>query len=523
MESKKMLTMFFILLISTSVSCVNLFNMTFPESFKFGVATSAYQVEGGWKESGKGESVWDRFTHQKPHKIKDHSNGDTACDSYKKFYEDIQHMKELKVDFYKFSISWSRILPNGHISLVNVDGVRYYNEIIDELLLHGIKPIVTLFHWDLPQPLQEKGGWSNDNLITTFEEYANLLFSIYGNRVDDWVTFDDPFTLCFDNYFLNTSFGTSLIEYGNSGFLCAQTVLKAHARVYKLYDTRYKEKQGGRIGISLLSTWMEPTTQSESDNTISELAMEIELGWFAHPIFSKEGGYPKTVCKQLKYFNDENQMKYFKVPELTPEELEMVKGSSDFFGLNHFVTKICNSSIQKVTEHNQALVGPDFCSVGVQTYNGTISPLKTVPWGLRKVLNWIKKEYNNPEVLITANGFPDSGERRDCERVRYINSYLENLLAAMHMDGCNVTGYTIWSLLDNFDWYHGYTQKYGLYHVDFASWEKTRTAKFSSHVYRNIIETRKVNWTYSQKDFIMCKYGFAILNDTETDTEIIAK
>nr|XP_022917226.1 myrosinase 1-like [Onthophagus taurus] len=484
-------------------------NQTFPNSFKFGVASSAYQVEGGWNLGGKGESIWDRLTHSKPKKIKDRSNADISCDSYHKVLEDVQLLKDLDVDFYKFSISWPRILPTGHVNNINSDGIRYYNELIDELIANGIRPVATMFHWDLPQLLQEKGGWLNEKAVLAFEEYANLLFSMYGNRVRDWITFDDPGRFCFDPYYQQTSFADGLKEDGNVGYLCAHAILKSHATVYRLYNFNYRERQHGRIGISFGSTWMEPGVRGESDDDISELAMQLELGWFAHPIFSRIGDYPKMVSDQIDYFTRQIQTSSFIIPEFESADVEFLRGSSDFFGLTHYTTKICDSSQSKFSAEGTPLFGMDFCGQNEQWENGTSPWLQVVPWGIRKLLNWIKKEYDNPEVFITANGFSDDGSDNDCRRVHYINSYLEHILAAIYKDNCNVSAYTVWSFLDSFQWYQGYTEKFGLYNVDFNALERTRTAKLSSMVYTNIIKQRKIDWDYSPEGYKMCKWGLS--------------
>ncbi|XP_071052266.1 myrosinase 1-like isoform X2 [Onthophagus taurus] len=415
----------------------------------------------------------------------------------------------MDVDFYKFSISWPRILPNGYTNKVNTDGVRYYNELIDELIANGIKPIATMFHWDLPQLLQEKGGWMNEKLIVAFEEYANLLFSIYGNRVRDWITFDDPGKFCFDPYFDQASFADGLKEEGNVGYLCAHAILKSHARVYRLYNFNYRERQHGRVGISFGSAWNEPGIRGEADKDLSELAMELELGWFANPIFSRIGDYPKMASEQLDYFSRQIQTSTFKVPEFESADVELLRGSADFFGLSHYTTKICDVSLPKMSAEGTPLFALDFCVQNESWENGTSSWLKVVPWGLRRLLNWIKKEYDNPEVLITANGFSDVEDENDCRRVHYINSYLENILAAIHKDKCNVSAYTVWSFLDNFQWYQGYTEKFGLYSVDFNSMERTRSPRLSSMVYTNIIKQRRIDWDYSPEGYKTCKWGIS--------------
>nr|XP_022915096.1 myrosinase 1-like [Onthophagus taurus] len=493
--------------------CMSYAKPSIPDTLQFGVATSAYQVEGAWNEGEKGENQWDRLTHGKPQKIKDKSNADITCDSYHKFMDDVQLLKAMNVDFYKFSISWSRIFPTGYTNSINADGIRYYNDLIDELIVNGIKPVATMFHWDLPQALQEKGGWMNEQLIDVFETYANLLFSIYGNKVRDWITFDDPNRFCFDNYYQEVTFADGLIHEGNSGYLCAHTVLRSHGRVYKIYNTRYRTRQRGRIGISLGATWMERGLKSESDVELSRLAMEIELGWFAHPIFSKEGDYPPELAKQLEMFAQRQQMTTFKLPDFPKDEVELIRGSADFIGLSHFISKICDGSRPNINQEGNHFFGIDFCTEHRTPRPTGVSWVNPVPWGIKNLLKWVKEEYNSPEIFITANGYPDSGNEHDCRRVHYMNVYLEHVAAAIEEDGCNVTAYTVWSLLDNFNWYKGYTEKYGLYRVDFTNPERPRKPKLSSVTYANIIKTRKIDWGFSPEHYRECRWNR--LNETE--------
>ncbi|KAJ4446058.1 hypothetical protein ANN_12744 [Periplaneta americana] len=216
----------------------------FPDGFLFGTATSSYQVEGAWLEDGKSLNIWDTLTHNKSNLISDRSNGDVACDSYHKYKEDVQLLKELGVNFYRFSVSWSRILPTGHINVVNQAGIDYYNNLINELLADGIQPMVTMYHWDLPQTLQDLGGWPNQVMAQYFEDYARVLFTNYGDRVKYWITFNEPsvFTAGYESVAFHAP------NVGATGFgqyLATHTVLKAHARAYHLYDNEFRAAQQG--------------------------------------------------------------------------------------------------------------------------------------------------------------------------------------------------------------------------------------------------------------------------------------
>lgn len=209
------------------------------------MATAAYQIEGAWNEDGKGESIWDNVTHGHPDFIDDMSNGDIACDSYHKLDEDIALIEELGVDYYRFSISWPRILPKGYSYYVNEAGIAYYNRLIDGLLAKGIEPMVTLYHWDLPQVFQDLGGWPNELIADYFEDYAKVVFDNFGDRVKYWLTFNEPYNFCYHGYGIQMK-APALNMSGIADYLCAHTVLKAHARVYHLYNTTYKDTQRGK-------------------------------------------------------------------------------------------------------------------------------------------------------------------------------------------------------------------------------------------------------------------------------------
>lgn len=231
---------------STSGETLNSNN--FPEDFLFGVATAAYQIEGAWNEDGKGENIWDNFTHGHPEYIEDNSSGDIACDSYHKVDEDIALIKSLGVDFYRFSLSWSRILPKGYSYNVNEDGIAYYNKLINGLVAEGIEPMVTLYHWDLPEVFQDLGGWPNELIADYFEDYAKVAFDRFADRVKYWITFNEPYNVCYQGYG-NVKKAPALNMTGFADYLCTHTVLKAHARVYHLYNETYKSKYNGKYMI----------------------------------------------------------------------------------------------------------------------------------------------------------------------------------------------------------------------------------------------------------------------------------
>ncbi|XP_018573473.1 myrosinase 1-like isoform X1 [Anoplophora glabripennis] len=244
-------------------------NKLFPEDFLFGAATSAYQIEGAWNEDGKGENICDRFTHSNPELIANNANADVACDSYHKYKEDVAMLKELSVDFYRFSLSWSRILPTGFVNKINLPGVTYYKNLIKELKDNGIEPLITLYHWDLPQPLQDLGGWTNEFVVEAFAEYARLCFELFGDDVKYWLTFNEPKQIC------PPIPGTPSPGIGE--YICAHHILKAHARVWHTYDQEFKATQNGQVSITIDASWQEPASDSQEDIAAAERTLQFTV------------------------------------------------------------------------------------------------------------------------------------------------------------------------------------------------------------------------------------------------------
>ncbi|XP_018571866.1 myrosinase 1-like isoform X2 [Anoplophora glabripennis] len=461
-----------------------------PSGFTFGVATASYQVEGGWNASGKGESIWDRFTHTHPELVTDHNTGDVACDSYHLWREDIKMLKEMGVDYYRFSLSWPRILPDGFTNKINEDGVKYYNNIINELLKNNIQPMVTLYHWDLPQKLQDLGGWANPDLAQYFEDYAKIAFKLFGDRVKRWITINEPASICEDTYG-NGKGAPHVFSPGIGDYLCGRTLLLAHARAYHMYDELYRKSHGGKIGITIDSIWAEPNSNNTEDIEAAEREMEMELGWWANPIFSDEGDYPSIMKERIARNSKLENFTESRLPPFTNEEIKFIRQSADFFGLNHYHT--WSISNHEYPVNDSPSYQKDKGTKGVQNPNWKPSPL-IVPWGFRKLLNWIKKKYNNPLVYITENGIGDNtGILQDKERILFLKVFLEALFQAVNKDGCNVKSYTVWSLMDNMEWDSGYTIKFGLYHVDFNSANRTRTPKASALFYKSIIKNKHLD------------------------------
>ncbi|KAK5644031.1 hypothetical protein RI129_007876 [Pyrocoelia pectoralis] len=462
----------------------------FPSNFLFGVATSAYQIEGAWNVSGKGEHVWDEFTHKYPHKIVDRSNGDVACDSYNKIKEDVALLKELGVDFYRFSISWTRLLPHGYADYVNPDGLRYYNDLINELVKNGIKPMITLHHVDYPVALRNIGGWINIQMADIFADYAKVAFSNFGDRVPYWITFNAD---CI-GYEID-GFQSDLNKQGVSDYICGLVTLLAHAKAYRLYDKEFKKHQKGEVGIvSFGGFWYEAFTNSTEDQLAAMRARQFKWGWMSNPLLGT-GDYPKVMKDRIAFRSLKEGRSQSRLPDLSEDQKTLIKGACDFVCLNIYTTNyaqdVPEEELSSPSYHNDVRVK---LLVDTTWPNSTAEWLKVVPSSVRNILKWFMEEYNNPKMFISENGYSDEGELEDYRRVNFHKQYLNEVLQAVHQDKVNVVGYAVWSLLDNFEWYSGYTLKFGLYHVDFNSPNRTRIPKLSAHMYKNLTLSRNLNF-----------------------------
>eukprot|EP00878_Enallax_costatus_P009751 GHUV01010184.1.p1 GENE.GHUV01010184.1~~GHUV01010184.1.p1 ORF type:complete len:541 (+),score=93.23 GHUV01010184.1:583-2205(+) len=449
------------------------------KSTNWGVATASYQVEGAWNEDGRTPSVWDVFAHKGM--IKNNDTGDVATDMYHKYPQDFKLMRRLGIKHYRFSFSWNRILPEGGKGTpVNPKGIDFYNKMIDEMIKNGIRPYGTIFHWDLPQVLQENyDGLIGDEFIEDYVNYANVLFENFGDRVHDWMTFNEPWVTCVLQYGRG-DFAPG-IPFGESGqYKCGHNLLIAHAKTYELYHKTpqpsldgktYAEVQKGKIGIALNIEYLEPLTQAPEDVAAAAMGLEKNLGWYADPLFF--GDYPDS----LKKCTGTN------LPSFTAEQSALLKGSLDFLGINFYTGKYAKGSKDGA------------CVVDTKEYDVDGNPigplaesvwLRVVPWAFYKLLKYVDDRYHPKEIAITENGVsvPKEGDMtvqeaiHDKFRVDYYRGYLENLCKAIS-EGVQVKTYFAWSFMDNFEWREGYSQRFGINYVDFKSPALTRTTKDS--------------------------------------------
>ena len=457
----------------------------FPAGFTWGTATSAYQIEGGHDAGGKGPSIWDAFCRV-PGRIHAGDTGDVACDHYHRFREDVALMASLGLKAYRFSISWPRLMPAGRMERggVNAAGVRFYSELIDALLEHGIEPWVTLYHWDLPLALQmERDGWLHPEIADDFEVYARLCFESFGDRVKHWITFNEPWVVAILGY------GQGVFAPGRSStsepYIAGHHILRSHARAVRCYREEFAH-QNGKIGITNNCDWREPLTDKPQDKEAAERALQFYLGWFADPVF-KSGDYPDVMRERV---GD-------RLPRFTREESESLLGSSDFFGLNHYTTMFAaeasaEAGAQSVYGNGGISEDQDVDLSVDPSWKLTEFKWAVVPWGCRKLLNWIAERYGNPPLYITENGCamddvvaPD-GTVDDQDRIAFYQGYLGACRDAI-ADGVDLRGYFAWSLMDNFEWASGYQFRFGLVHIDRET--LARTPKRSALWYSDVVRS----------------------------------
>ncbi|KAM7475319.1 hypothetical protein LguiB_022562 [Lonicera macranthoides] len=447
----------FLLLTLTAIQCVAGTNISldtgglsrgsFPEGFVFGTATSAYQVEGMADKDGRGPSIWDVFI-KSPGREPNNATGEVSVDEYHRYKEDIDLMAKLNFDAYRFSISWSRIFPNGS-GKVNQKGVAYYNRLIDYMLEKGITPYANLNHYDLPLALQERyNGWLGCEVIKDFADYAELCFKEFGDRVKNWMTFNEPRVIAalgYDDGFFapgrcSKSYGNCTA--GNSAtepYIVGHNLILCHASAVKRYRENYQEKQKGRIGILLDFVWYEPLTRSKADNYAAQRARDFHVGWFMHPLVY--GEYPKAMQNIVRD----------RLPKFTKEEVKIVKGSFDYVGINQYTAYYM-----------------------YEPHRGKPKEL-----GYQQDWNAGFACMDDPGNLTLPKGLHDT------TRINYYKGYLTELKKTVD-EGANVIGYFAWSLLDNFEWRLGYTSRFGIVYVDFKTLK--RYPKMSAYWFKKLLD-----------------------------------
>jgi len=441
----------------------------FSRNFLWGAATAAYQIEGAWNEDGKGESIWDRFAHTVG-KVNGAFTGDVACDSYHRYKEDIALMKQMHLNSYRFSISWPRIQPLG-TGAPNGKGLDYYDRLVDALLEAGIRPLATIYHWDLPQALEDKGGWPNRDLARYFADYAGIVAAALGDRITNWVIFNEPWIFTYLGYYTGehapgrTSF---------QDFLRATHVANlAQGQAFRAVKAA---RPAARVGSSFNTTHTEPKTASAADAAAAERYHAFCNLWFIDPPL--RGEYPKILSSLLTA----------EMLGVQPGDMEIVKAPLDFLGINYYDRTIVSAATHPTElnlDHAEGTQGPK-TEIGWEVW----------PEGFYKLLMRMTADFNKPVIEITENGCSygdtpyEGGRVPDQRRIDYFRGYIGAVARALK-DGANIQSYHAWSLLDNFEWAEGFSQRFGFTYVDFRN--QKRIIKDSGLWYGNLAATGKLS------------------------------
>ena len=449
---------------------------TFPPQFVFGASTSAYQIEGAHNIDGKGPSIWDRFSHQKG-KIVNNDHGDIACDHYHKFQQDIGLMQQMQLQAYRLSLSWPRLQSKGKGKL-NAKGVDFYQRLIDGLLEAGITPFVTLFHWDLPLALhQSQRGFISRQTSDDFADYVDLVVSVLGDRVKHWITLNEPFE--------HAAFGHLLGSHapGHHSMKHFLAVMHHQLVAHGLATQRIKDRcPDSQVGITLSLTPILPVSEKPKDQWAAHFGNQLLNDITLSPLYGR--GYPAELQQRLRWF----------WPLVTETDLATIATPTDFVGVNHynceyasykwyvpFLKSWISGSKPGIGEVQE---GPDRTAMGWEVN----------PGGLGTVLTWLRERYGNPPVYITENGaaYTDTVEKgtvNDTLRQRYLERHINEVHTQLQQ-GADIRGYFAWSLMDNFEWAAGYSRRFGLIHVDYAT--QQRIIKQSGHWYGEFIRQHKL-------------------------------
>jgi beta-glucosidase len=438
-------------------------SVKFPEGFVWGTATAAYQIEGAANEDGRSESIWDRFART-PGKVLNGDTGDIACDHYHLYPQDVKLMKDLGVSAYRLSVAWPRVVPDGKRQ-VNELGIAFYDRLIDELLKANITPYVTLYHWDLPQVLEDEGGWLNRETAYHFATYTDVISKALGDRVKNWMTFNEP--LC--TTFLGYGIGVHAPGIVDPSFVkpatATHTLFLAHGNAVRILRENVPD---ARVGIVLNMSPSYPYTDSEADKEAARMNDIIGNRWYADPVL--KGEYPAEVIAHL----GENAFK------IEPGDMETIKAPLDFLAINYY--------FRTVVEHDPNF--PFGKEVRVPDVDRTEMDWEIYPDGLRALLERVHTDYQPKEIYITENGcaMPDvveHGKVHDQRRIKFMEDHFTSLKQAMDA-GVPVEGYFVWSLMDNYEWAWGYSRRFGITYVDYET--QKRIPKDSFGWYKDVIK-----------------------------------
>jgi beta-glucosidase len=435
----------------------------FPSDFFWGAATAAYQIEGAVREDGRGESIWDRFSAV-PGKVLNGDSGAVACDSYHRYREDVRLMRELGLNAYRFSISWPRILPEGR-GWPNAAGLDFYDRFVDELLENGIEPFPTLYHWDLPQALEDRGGWPVRDTVDAFTQYVEAVAARLGDRVSHWITQNEPWVIAWLGYGLGEHAPGRASEA--DAIAAAHHVLLSHGRAVEVLR---REAPGAEVGITIDVVPMHPLTDSAADVAAARAEDLVRNRWFVDPVLL--GTYPEELLPRFEAL----------LPAGWKDDLPLIAAPLDFFGVNYYRRHIVQAA-------------PDGSPVVVDPAEGEVTEMgwEVYPDGLYKLLVQLHDEYDVPPLYVTENGaaFPDNrqnGTVEDPARTAYLETHLAAIARAIE-EGVSVQGYFVWSLLDNFEWARGFSKRFGIVYVDYETLERVPKASYAW--YRDFIAAQR--------------------------------
>ena len=425
----------------------------FPADFVWGASTSSYQIEGAVEEDGRGKSIWDTFSHT-PGLVKNDDTGDVACDHYHRWIEDVEWLARGGFNAYRFSVAWPRILPAG-AGVIEHRGLDFYDRLVDGLITRGVTPWLCLYHWDLPQALQDQGGWLKRDIADKFADYARIVARRLGDRVKHWAMFNEPNIHALFGYGMG---GHAPGLKGLPNFLAA-THHQNLAQGRALQALR-AERADLRLGTVINISPVRPSSDRKEDHRAAERFDAFWNGAFLDPLF--KGSYPAAIAAQM-------------APLIVGDDLKTIQQPIDFFGLNYYAPAWVADAPQSLfgAWFGAAPAGMRFTAIGWPIDAG----------GLNDVLNRFRDQYGNPEIYVTENGacyddkMAGNGTVQDDDRTAYLRDHIAAARRAL-ADGVKLKGYFAWSLLDNFEWSEGYSRRFGIIHVDFASQKRTPKASF---------------------------------------------
>lgn len=447
--------------------------LEFPKDFLWGSATASYQVEGAVNQDGKGMTSWDKYYHMPNRKY----NGDVSTDHYNRYKEDIKLLSEINQKTYRFSVSWARIFPNGS-GEINEKGLQFYDNLVDELLANNIEPNLTLYHWDMPLALMDKGGWLNREVVDNFVEYSKVLFTHFRGRVKLWSTINEPASEVMGGYIQGAH--PPLRKNYTEALQVAHHLNLAHAKAVKLFNEMNME---GEIGIVLNPMPIHPASDKEEDIIAAKRAYDFYSDWYIAPILA--GKYPERMLEECQ--------KKYNSPKIEPGDMEILKGAKvDYLGVNYYMRRV-------VANNPDSTGNIDDCFKNVRVKDGNYTEWgwEIYPEGLYELLSRIQKDYGKIDFYITENGMgfydkvESNGQVIDDDRLDYIRQHIIQIHRCLE-DGINIKGYYVWSAIDLLSWTNGFEKRYGLIRVDFDTLE--RSIKKSGRWYADFIANNYIEY-----------------------------